>query len=237
MDKSEVRSGCVFKVGRLLLSKLLTCPVVIPHRPIQSCYRCFRPMQPKESISQQCHIEIEIPLIACGTCCFAPAYHVFGLLQSVDQIPSSDTEYFVLPGLPNKIELTKLQLIGILRACQHVSKKIDSIRQNMKEAEAASFGVVCNTFEALEPEYIKVFKKVQRKKVWCIGPVSLSNKDLQDKAVRGNKTAIDEKHVMEWLDLLKPKSALYVCLGSLSKLGTSQLIELGAGLGIIKQAI
>ncbi|KAG9145575.1 hypothetical protein Leryth_027434 [Lithospermum erythrorhizon] len=141
--------------------------------------------------------KFEIPRIVFhGTCCFAPvAYHVFGLLQSVDQIPSSDTEYFVLPGLPNKIELTKLQLIGILRACQHKEDWIQ-FGKNMKEAEAASFGVVCNTFEALEPEYIKVFKKVQRKKVWCIGPVSLSNKDLQDKAVRGNKRQLMKN--MSW---------------------------------------
>ncbi|KAG9150112.1 hypothetical protein Leryth_009686 [Lithospermum erythrorhizon] len=175
--------------------------------------------------------KFEIPRIVFhGMCCFAlVCFHIFGLLENFDNIPSSDTEYFVLPGLPDKIELTKLQIVGSVTASQHREHWIQ-FRSKMKEAEAVAFGVVSNTFEALEPEYIKEYRKVQRQKVWCIGPVSLSNKDSQDKAIRGNKSAIDEKNVIEWLDSLKPMSALYVCPGSLSKLGTSQLIELGLGL-------
>ncbi|KAG9137749.1 hypothetical protein Leryth_019384 [Lithospermum erythrorhizon] len=117
-----------------------------------------------------------------GMCCFSPVcFNVFGLLQKSDHIPSSNSEYFVLPGLPDKIEMTKLQLIGAITESPYLQDWI-KLQNNMKEAEDAAFGVVCNTFEALEPEYIKEYIKVQGKKVWCIGPVSLSNKDSQDKS-------------------------------------------------------
>ncbi|KAF2289835.1 hypothetical protein GH714_038858 [Hevea brasiliensis] len=74
-----------------------------------------------------------------------------------------------------------------------------------------------------------------KKKVWCIGPVSSCNKENLDKFERGNKSSINEKQCLEWLDLQKPRSVIYACLGSLCRLEPSQLIELGLGLEASKQ--
>ncbi|XP_006367260.2 UDP-glycosyltransferase 73C5-like, partial [Solanum tuberosum] len=63
-----------------------------------------------------------------------------------------------------------------------------------------------------------------------IGPVSLCNKEKHDKAERGNKASIDEHKCLNWLDSWEQASVLFVCLGSLSRLSTSQMVELGLGL-------
>ncbi|KAI5425760.1 hypothetical protein KIW84_031543, partial [Lathyrus oleraceus] len=79
-------------------------------------------------------------------------------------------------------------------------------------------------------EYVNDYKKVINDKVWCVGPVSLCNKDDLDKAERGNIASISEHNCLEFLDLHKPKSVVYVCLGSICNLISSQLIELALGL-------
>ena len=67
-------------------------------------------------------------------------------------------------------------------------------------------------------------------KVWCVGPVSLCNKDTTDKAIRGNKAAIDEHECLKWLDRQQPGSVVYAALGSLCNLIAAQIIELGLAL-------
>ncbi|KAK4485238.1 hypothetical protein RD792_007868 [Penstemon davidsonii] len=162
-----------------------------------------------------------------GTSCFSLlCWHVLGTCKDLEAI-TSDTEYFVVPGLPDRIEITKVQLRGSL--LQRASDWTE-IREKMREAEAKAFGTVANTFEELEPEYIKEYRKVKGKKVYCIGPVSLCNKDELDKAERGKKSSIDEHHCLKWLESHETSSVLYVCLGSISRLATPQLIELGLAL-------
>ncbi|GJZ58131.1 UDP-glycosyltransferase 73E1-like protein [Tanacetum coccineum] len=73
------------------------------------------------------------------------------------------------------------------------------------EVENAAHGIIVHTFEELEPEYVKELSNSKAKKVWCIGPVSLSNKDNLDIAERGNnKAAIDKHDCLKWLDEREP---------------------------------
>ncbi|KAF5953919.1 hypothetical protein HYC85_006775 [Camellia sinensis] len=67
-------------------------------------------------------------------------------------------------------------------------------------------------------------------KVWCIGPVSLCNKEALDMAQKGNKASIDENQCLKWLNLWNPGTVVYACLGTLTRLTTPQLAELGLGL-------
>ncbi|KAM2569014.1 hypothetical protein TB2_009174 [Malus domestica] len=135
---------------------------------------------------------------------------------------SSETEYFVVPDLPDRIEATKAQLPGPL------TPSMSGFLDKIVAAELETFGIIMNTFEELEPAYIEAYKKTA--KVWCIGPASLSNKDDLDKAQRGNKASIDEQHCLKWLDSWEPSSVVYACLGSLCNLVCEQLIELGLAL-------
>ena len=73
------------------------------------------------------------------------------------------------------------------------------------------------------------------KRVWCISPLSLCNKDNLDKAQRGYKASVDEKQCLKWLDTKEPGSVVYACLGSLSRLTVPQLAELGLGLELSKR--
>ncbi|KAF5823669.1 putative trans-zeatin O-beta-D-glucosyltransferase [Helianthus annuus] len=102
--------------------------------------------------------------------------------------------------------------------------------ERTQEAEKAAFGIVVNSFDALEPKYVEEFAKATGKKVWCIGPVSLCNKSLEDIAERGNKAANGEHDCLKWLDSREPRSVVYVCFGSFSSTLTHQAIELALGL-------
>ncbi|KAK4392142.1 UDP-glycosyltransferase 73E1 [Sesamum angolense] len=173
-------------------------------------------------------LKLQIPRILFhGTSCFALlCMHILAICKDWEAI-TSDTETFVVPGLPDRFELTKAQLRGTPNdPDSDWSKFWDQIR----EAEVETFGTIANTFEELEPEYIKEYKKTKGKRLWCVGPVSLCNKDYSDKAERGNKASIGEHDCLKWLDSKEPGSVVYVCLGSLSRLPTAQLIELGLAL-------
>ncbi|KAI3447536.1 hypothetical protein Pfo_004201 [Paulownia fortunei] len=173
-------------------------------------------------------LKLHIPrLVFHGTSCFSLlCMHLLGISKDFEAI-TSDSEYFVVTGVPDRIEITKAQCKGTM---DQMSPEWTKIWDQIREAEVEAFGIVANTFEELEPEYIKEYRKIKGKKVWCIGPVSLCNKDDLDKAERGNKASIGEQECLKWLDSQEQRSVIYVCLGSISRLATSQLIELGLGL-------
>ncbi|KAA8518671.1 hypothetical protein F0562_016145 [Nyssa sinensis] len=139
----------------------------------------------------------------------------------------SEAEPFVLPGLPDRIEITKAQLPQAFNPSSLDMKKI--VKQ-IQSASKEAYGVVVNSFQELETIYLNEYKKVKSDKVWCIGPLSLCNKDNLDKAQRGNKAAIDEDQCLKWLDAYPPGCVVYACLGSLTRLPSAQLIELGLAL-------
>ncbi|GKE50217.1 hypothetical protein Tco_1481475 [Tanacetum coccineum] len=166
-------------------------------------------------------------LVFNGPGCFYLVYmHAIFTSKILEGIESF-TERFVVPGLPDRFEVTKFQIIGSSKE-DFADKKGFMFRAI--EAENAAHGIIVHTFEELEPVYVKELSKSKGKKVWCIGPVSLSNKDNQDIAERGNKAAIDKHDCLKWLDEREPGSVLYVCIGSLACVSTQQAIKLGLGL-------
>ncbi|GLT57870.1 hypothetical protein SLA2020_308100 [Shorea laevis] len=140
----------------------------------------------------------------------------------------SETDSFVVPGLPDRIEFTKGQLPSNFNPGNNSS--MNEVVQKILAAEGGGYGVLLNTFEELEAEYVKTYRKVQDRKIWCVGPASLCNKENSDKAERGNNSSIDKNQCLKWLDSQAPNSVIYACFGSLNKLTASQLIELGSAL-------
>ncbi|XP_010516905.1 PREDICTED: UDP-glycosyltransferase 73C4 [Camelina sativa] len=138
----------------------------------------------------------------------------------------SDKEYFLVPSFPDRVEFTKPQVTVETNASGDWKEFLDE----MVEAEDTSYGVIINTFEELEPAYVKDYKDARAGNVWSIGPVSLCNKAGVDKAERGNKATIDQDECLKWLDSKEEGSVLYVCLGSICNLPLVQLKELGLGL-------
>ncbi|XP_034676034.1 scopoletin glucosyltransferase-like [Vitis riparia] len=139
---------------------------------------------------------------------------------------SSETEIFLVPGLPDEIKLTRSQLPDLVKGRNEFSELFD----RLKEAERKSFGTLMNSFYELEPAYADYYRNNIGIKAWHIGPVSLFNKDACDKAERGNKASLDEDSWLSWLDSKKPNSVLYVCLGSLTRLSKTQLTEIASAL-------
>ncbi|CAN1276107.1 UDP-glycosyltransferase 1 [Linum perenne] len=151
--------------------------------------------------------------------------------EEVDRIVSSDYDYFVLPGIPGGIRFTKIQLP--LRATDKVVKISTYVMlQEISKADSDAYGVIVNSFEELEAEYLELFKESKQGKVWCVGPVSLTNRNDLDKLQRGNNNVtsnyLDE--CFNWLENMDPGSVLYVCLGSICNLSSLQLKELALGL-------
>ncbi|XP_008792147.2 UDP-glycosyltransferase 73C6-like [Phoenix dactylifera] len=170
--------------------------------------------------------ELRMPrLIFHGPSCFSLT--CFALMQQhgiYDRI-TDDFEPILVPEMPQPFEVTKAIAPGFFNV-----PGWEKIRSGIQEAESTADGVVMNTFDDLEHSYIELYKKVTGKKVWTIGPLSLYNKDLDDKAARGNNSAIDRHRVMDWLESRKPKSVLYVSFGSIAQTRPCQLIEIGCGL-------
>lgn len=159
-----------------------------------------------------------------GTSCFSQLC-TENIIASRIHETVSESETFTIPGLPDMIELTKPQLPNAVNMMN-----LDPLRVEMREAELAAYGVVVNSFEELESAYVEELHRKRESKVWCIGPVSLCNKDDLDKSERGEKSSTDQSQFQNWLDSMKPSSVIYVCLGSQSRLSAPQMVELGLGL-------
>nr|UXB92767.1 glycosyltransferase [Helleborus thibetanus] len=150
------------------------------------------------------------------------------LLHKAHQTVNSDSEPFVIPGLPDRVEITK--------SCLPESFNVPSgedprgFYDQIDEAEMNSYGVVIDSFYDLEPNYVNEYHTAKQNKTWCIGPVSLYNNDTKDQAERGDKVSIDETQCLKWLDSRQKRSVVYVCLGSLCPLVPAQLVEIGLGL-------
>ncbi|XP_052171991.1 UDP-glycosyltransferase 73D1-like [Diospyros lotus] len=147
-------------------------------------------------------------------------------LHNSHSLVVSDREPFPVPGMPRKFEITRAQLPGAFVSMPD----LDDIRDQMRQAESSAYGVVVNSFAELEHGCVEAYGKAIDKKVWCIGPVSLCNKQNLDMFERGNKPSIDEQKCIAWLDSKPQSSVLYACLGSQCRLVPSQMVELGLGL-------
>ncbi|GMH16305.1 hypothetical protein Nepgr_018146 [Nepenthes gracilis] len=169
--------------------------------------------------------ELSIPRIifngsSCFPLCVRDCLQRFSPHEKVD----SDDEPFVIPGLPDRIELTGSQLAPFEKS------KDNEFAQRRKKLEIGSFGFLINSFYEIESAYVEHFKNQMGKKAWLIGPASLVNKGIEDKSIRGQKSSIEENYCLNWLNSKKPYSVLYVSFGSLARLPSSQLPEIAYGL-------
>ncbi|KAB2635882.1 abscisate beta-glucosyltransferase-like [Pyrus ussuriensis x Pyrus communis] len=138
----------------------------------------------------------------------------------------ADCEPFLVPNLPDRIELTKSQLPSFARNRPGLPDKVGKV-------EEKSFGVVVNSFYELESKYVEYFTTELGKKAWPIGPVSLYNRSNADKTDRGQAALVDEQsvlHCLNWLDSKEPDSVVYISFGSLARLSAAQLVEIAHGI-------
>ncbi|CAK8543954.1 unnamed protein product [Lathyrus sativus] len=164
-----------------------------------------------------------------GVSCFCLVWQQKVIISNVMEKIAKDSEYFLIPDIPHKIQITKAQPPSTSN-----DGNWKEFLVKMAAADMASYGLIVNSFEELEPEYASDLKKSRNGKVWCVGPVSLRNKNHLDIAQRGknNKVAssIDVENCLNWLDLQESNSVIYICLGSICNLTSLQFIEIGMAL-------
>ncbi|XP_059652917.1 scopoletin glucosyltransferase-like [Cornus florida] len=141
---------------------------------------------------------------------------------------SSDSKPFIVPNLPHEVKITKMRLADFDK--EDIETDFSKFLDKARETEMTSFGVVVNSFYELEPAYADHYRRVLGRKAWHIGPVSLCNREVEDKAQRGKETSIDKLECLKWLDSKKPNSVIYACFGSCADFATSQLYEIAMGL-------
>lgn len=136
-----------------------------------------------------------------------------------DRIQVSD-----LPG--PKIEMPVREIPNYPLGQDEVTSKIlDSLFGSWPDV----FGIVFNTFCALEREYCKEYARAQTKKAYFIGPVSFCNASSGDGGAihRGGE---GDTACLRWLDGKEDGSVVFVSFGSQCYFKSDQLHELAKGL-------
>ncbi|KAL7595472.1 hypothetical protein Lser_V15G28372 [Lactuca serriola] len=171
--------------------------------------------------------KFQIPrIIFDGMNCFTQmCNHVLYLTKVYESV--DEEESFVLPGLPDRIELKRSQLSF---AFNPGSKDVTDFVEKVRVSESEAFGVVINSVRELEQGYADEYQQIKEDKVWCVGPLSLCHKDVSEKALRGNKPSINETECLNWLDSQDNGSVIYACLGSISRIEPDQLVKLALAL-------
>lgn len=141
---------------------------------------------------------------------------------------ATDSEIFVIPNLPDKIEITKSELP--YKGQPENKIPFFEIIKKWRESEIKSFGVLLNSFYELEPDYADYYKKNMERRRWNIGPVSAYDRNSMSKGKRGKKATIDENSCLNWLDSKKQDSVLYISFGSITQFSAAQLHEIALGL-------
>lgn len=136
---------------------------------------------------------------------------------------NSDSESFLIPGLPHQIQMKRSQLEEHVKTKTRFGEIIDVV----KGSEIRSYGMIHDTIYDLESAYVDYYKKLKGQKYWTIGPLfHISN--------RGQET--EERHsCLDWLDAQEPKSVLFISFGSLTRFSDAQLKEISLALEATNQ--
>ncbi|KAI5387035.1 abscisate beta-glucosyltransferase [Lathyrus oleraceus] len=168
--------------------------------------------------------ELKLPMIVFnGSGCFPRCVGANMRKHVAFENLSSDSESFIVPGLPDRVEMTGSQVPSFMRNQSGLSDW-------MAQIEEKSLGIVINSFYDLEPVYADYLRNELGKKTWLVGSVSLCNRSIEDMKERGKQPTIDEQSCLNWLNSKKPSSVLYISFGSVVCLPMKQLKEIAYGL-------
>lgn len=131
---------------------------------------------------------------------------------------------FIVPGLPIEIKLTKDDLPG------HFTAMLEAVR----ECELKSYGVIFDSFEELDSDFVNHYSKLTGSRVITIGPAAEIHRKITGRIERSfnlEKTEHDE--CLTWLNSKNPNSVLYINFGNEStdvKFSNEQLIKIASAL-------
>ncbi|KAF2294724.1 hypothetical protein GH714_015731 [Hevea brasiliensis] len=152
--------------------------------------------------------------------------------ENVDSITSHNGSFELIFRFNKATTMLQEPLEMLLQECQPDCLVADLLFPWATDA-AAKFGIP--SFYEVEPAYVDYYRKVLGRRAWPIGPVSLCNRGIEDKAQRGNEASISENECLKWLDSKKPNSVIYICFRSMVNFNASQLIEIARALEASRQ--
>ncbi|XP_072990292.1 scopoletin glucosyltransferase-like [Typha latifolia] len=163
-----------------------------------------------------------------GTGCFALAVERALLLNRPQDRAGSDSEPFLVPGLPDLVYLTRSKLA---ERTQPETQRKELTKKGL-ESDTSTVGWVVNSFPELEPGYAEYYERETGKPVYTVGPVSLCIERREDAVERGwgPEAAQEATRVLSWLDGREPGTVVYVCFGSLYHFPAAQVRDIGMGL-------
>ncbi|KAJ8622790.1 hypothetical protein MRB53_031319 [Persea americana] len=130
-------------------------------------------------------------LVFHGTSCFSLLCSDNVSHYNSHESVGSEFEPFLIRGLPHRIEITRAQLPGAFAN----TSNMQHIHDRVEEAELAADGVMLNSFDELEMEYVDRYRKATRKRIWAVGPVSLCNKEILDKHLPRFAITVDRDRI------------------------------------------
>ncbi|KAF3671765.1 UDP-glucose flavonoid 3-O-glucosyltransferase 7 [Capsicum annuum] len=173
--------------------------------------------------------KLGIPRLSFSGSGLLPLCAHYSLMEHKPQLKvESETEEFIIPGLPDTIKMSRQQISDHLK--DEKETPMTEIVNDILRAEKISYGAIVNSFYELESNYVKHYREVVGRKAWHVGPVSLCNKDNEDKAQRGQESSFSEQQCLDWLNTKEPKSVIYICFGSMSIFSSAQLLEIAIAL-------
>ncbi|KAG4184348.1 hypothetical protein ERO13_A09G167950v2 [Gossypium hirsutum] len=140
----------------------------LPSRPCQRILCCILSNRHHPWIFGAAQ-KLKIPRLAFdGTSCFTVTCSHFINLSKIYEKVSDDLEPFVVPGLPDRIELTRGQLPNDLNPVSVVLKVKE---EDMRIADMASYGLVVNSSEELKPRFGGLIHGHKTRQYVCLGTI------------------------------------------------------------------
>ncbi|KAK7395433.1 hypothetical protein VNO78_15991 [Psophocarpus tetragonolobus] len=142
-------------------------------------------------------------------------------LSSHPQVLASDSSVpFVVPGgLPHDLTLSVKPTPTRFGAFAH---PLLHAKQNN------SHGIIVNSFAELEHGYTHYYEKLTGAKLWHVGMTSLMVDYCENRSTAEKDSADNE--CLKWLSSKEPRSVVYICFGSLTRLQKEQYLEIARGI-------
>lgn len=140
----------------------------------------------------------------------------------------SNQQLVQLASLPSSPSFAFSELPQVFRYYQPGNPDWQFIRESVL-ANFTSWGVLINTFNALESEYISYLKNFYgHDRVWAVGPIQ----PIGSATSHSGDSSVSSEELAQWLSTCPPKSVLYVCFGSQYTPSEAQATALASALEI-----
>ncbi|XP_077222915.1 UDP-glycosyltransferase 92A1-like [Tasmannia lanceolata] len=150
----------------------------------------------------------------------------FELWLHLPHYRTTDCEEFLLPDFPEARHIHFSQLGKNLELADGTDRWSKLLQRELSFS-LQSDGYLINTVEEFEPMGLGYFRRKTGRPVWPIGPIT----SIPDKeGFVGKKPGISVDRCVEWLNLHRPCSVIYVSFGSQNSISVSQMMALAMGL-------